>query len=397
MVTSTLATASAAEQPATIAVAVELSRARWVVAARSPLADKISLHQLEGGDSEGLLALIARLRARVARALARPVAVVSCYEAGYDGFWLRRLLVAQGVHNHVIDPASLQVNRRARRVKTDRIDAERLLRALLAHRRGEPKVISVVRVPSVAEEACLAPSADLRWSARSGKRRLHRERHRLVRERVQHVNRIQGLCATQGICDFQPLRQGRQERLQDLRTGDGRALPPRLAAELARELQRLAPRSAPTSGGRRWEPGEGAGAARRARGRARRHRRGARAGAPACRQDQDLDQAQRHRAGVRDRAGRRGLPPPFRQPARGRERCRPGALPVPERRPGARAGHRQGRQRQGAHHDGRARLAVAAPPAGQRAQPMVPAAGRGAPRAGAPDRRQPWATAHGAA
>ena len=224
MVTSTLATASAAEQPATIAVAVELSRARWVVAVHSPLADKISLHQLKGGDSAGLLALIARLRARAEQTLARPVAVMSCYEAGYDGFWLHRLLVAHDVHNHVIDPASLQVNRRARRVKTDRIDAERLLRALLAHRRGEPKVISVVRVPSVAEEDA---------------RRLHRERHRLVRERVQHVNRIKGLCATQGIYDFQPLRQGRQERLLSLRTGDGRALPPRLAAELTRELQRL--------------------------------------------------------------------------------------------------------------------------------------------------------------
>lgn len=224
MVTSTLATASAAEQPATISLAVELSRASWVVAVHSPLADKISLHTLAGGDSEGLLALIARLRARAEQALERPIAVVACYEAGYDGFWLHRLLGAHGVLNHVLDPASLQVNRRARRVKTDRIDAERLLRALLAHRRGEPKVVSVVRVPSVAEEDA---------------RRLHRERHRLVRERVQHVNRLKGLCATQGIDDFEPLRRGRQERLSGLRTGDGRPLPPRLAAELARELQRL--------------------------------------------------------------------------------------------------------------------------------------------------------------
>src|SRR6202030_4440474 len=102
------------------------------------------------------------------------VDVLSCYEAGYDGFWLHRLLEAHGIRNYVIDPASLQVDRRARRVKTDRIDAERLLRSLMAYLRGEAKVWSVVRVPSVAEEDV---------------RRLDRERGRLVSERVQHVNR----------------------------------------------------------------------------------------------------------------------------------------------------------------------------------------------------------------
>jgi transposase len=218
------APAPAAEQPATIFVALELSRANWVVAVHTPLADKIGLHRLKGGDSEGLLALIARLRARAQAALGRPVAVVSCYEAGYDGFWLHRLLEAHGVRNHVLDPASLLVNRRARRAKTDRIDAASLLRALMAHRRGEPKVVSVVRVPSVAAEDA---------------RRLHRERHRLVGERTQHVNRIKGLLATQGIHDYEPLRRDRRARRAELRTGDGRALPPRLEAEIGRELTRL--------------------------------------------------------------------------------------------------------------------------------------------------------------
>jgi transposase len=216
--------APAAEQTATIYLALELSRASWVVAVHMPLADKIGLHKLKGGDSDSLLALIGRLQARAQAALGRPVATVSCYEAGYDGFWLHRLLEAQGIRNQVLDPASLQVSRRARRAKTDRIDATSLVRALMAHWRGEPKVVSVVRVPSVAEEDA---------------RRLHRERHRLVAERVQHVNRIKGLCATQGIYDFQPLRRDRWQRLAHLHTGDGRALPPRLAAELARELKRL--------------------------------------------------------------------------------------------------------------------------------------------------------------
>jgi transposase len=126
--------------------------------------------------------------------------VISCYEAGYDVFWLHRQLEAHGVRNHVIDAASLQVDRRARRVKTDRIDTERLLRALLAYLRGEPKVWSVVRVPSVA---------------------LHRERDRLVSERVQHVNRIKGLCALQGIYGYNPMRSQAMVRLEQLRTAQG--------------------------------------------------------------------------------------------------------------------------------------------------------------------------------
>src|SRR5258708_2568830 len=134
-----------------------------------------------------------RVRARVSRETGRAVDVISCYEAGYDGFWLHRLLEAHGIRNYVIDPASLQVDRRARRVKTDRIDTERLLRSLMAYLRGEPKVWSVVRVPSVAEEDA---------------RRLHRERDRLVSERVQHVNRIKGLCALHGICDYPRRREG---------------------------------------------------------------------------------------------------------------------------------------------------------------------------------------------
>jgi transposase len=205
-------------------LAIELSKASWVVASHTPLADKVSLHKLEAGDAPALLELIARTQARIVAALSRPVEVMTCYEAGYDGFWLHRLLAAHGVRNHVFDPASLQVNRRARRAKTDRIDVQGLLRALMAHLRGEPKVVSIVRVPSVAEE---------------DDRRLHRERHRLIGERVQHVNRIKGLCATQGIYDYEPLRRDRRERLEGLRTGDGRVLGARLKAEIERELGRL--------------------------------------------------------------------------------------------------------------------------------------------------------------
>ena len=204
--------------------AIELSKQNWVIGFITPLSAKISRRILSGGDWKALLDLIEEVRARVSRETGRTVDVISCYEAGYDGFWLHRLLEAHGIRNHVIDPASLQTDRRARQVKTDRIDTERLLRSLMAYLRGEPKVWSVVRVPSVAEEDA---------------RRLHRERHRLVSERVQHVNRIKGLCALHGIYDYQPLRPQAMARLEQLRTAQGISLPPRLKSEIKRELQRL--------------------------------------------------------------------------------------------------------------------------------------------------------------
>jgi transposase len=205
-------------------LAIELSKKSWIVAVNTPLSDKISRHTLKPSDGKELLDLCERIRTRVAKETKKRVEMVSCYEAGYDGFWLHRLLQAHDIRNHVIDPASLQVDRRARRAKTDRVDAERLLRSLMAYLRGEPKVWSVVRVPSVAEE---------------DDRRLHRERGRLINERIQHVNRIKGLLAIHGIYDYQPLRRDRIQRLQQLHTADGRTLPPRLEAEILRELQRL--------------------------------------------------------------------------------------------------------------------------------------------------------------
>jgi transposase len=204
--------------------AIEMSKKSWIVAVNTPLSEKISRYTLEPCDGTGLLELMALICSRVAKELNRRVEIVSCYEAGYDGFWLHRLLETHSVRNHVIDAASVQVDRRARRSKTDGVDAQRMLRSLMAYLRGEPKVCSVVRVPTVAEE---------------DDRRLHRERHRLTRERIQHVNRIKGLCALHGIYHYEPLRPQRMQALSHVRTADGRALPPRLKAEIVRELQRL--------------------------------------------------------------------------------------------------------------------------------------------------------------
>ena len=205
-------------------LAIELSKRSWVIAASTPLSDKISQYTLTSGSLKELVELIERLCARITRATGQVVEVISCYEAGYDGFWLHRALEKHGVRNYVVDPASLKVDRRARGAKTDRIDAERLLRSLMAYLRGEPKVWSVVRVPSIAEEDA---------------RRLHRERDRLIEERVQHVNRIKGLCAIHGIYDYEPMRVDRLRRLEQLRTAQGEQLPERLKGEIGRELQRL--------------------------------------------------------------------------------------------------------------------------------------------------------------
>jgi transposase len=216
--------AAAHDGAARCLLAIEMSKESWVIAVSTPLSEKISRHTLKSRSVKDLLELIERIGVRITRATGQVVEVISCYEAGYDGFWLHRALAEHGVRNHVIDPASLQVDRRARGAKTDGIDAERLLRSLAAYLRGEPKVWSVVRVPSIAEEDA---------------RRLHRERDRLINERVQHVNRIKGLCALHGIYDYEPTWANRLARLEKLRTAQGEELPERLKAEIRRQLQRL--------------------------------------------------------------------------------------------------------------------------------------------------------------
>jgi len=145
-------------------------------------------------------------------------------EAGLDGFWLHRLLVDNGVESTVVDPASIAVDRRHRRVKTDSVDGETLLRTLMAFARGERRVCSMVRAPSPEEE---------------DRRRLTRERGTLLKERIQHTNRIKGLLNGQGVRDYDPLARDRIARLEAVRTGDGRALPQMLKAEIRRELERI--------------------------------------------------------------------------------------------------------------------------------------------------------------
>jgi len=213
----------AAGEYATVYVAFELSKAKWKLGVMLPGSQRVSRFTIDAGDLTALSAWLAAWRAKAA-ATGKRVRIVSCYEAGYDGHWLHRWLTNQDVVNYEIDPASIQVNRRARRAKTDRIDLEQLMRTLLAYLRGEPRVCSMVRVPSPEDE---------------DRRRASRERKRLVKERSSHSNRITGLLHAQGIRDAMPLKRGFIASLDTLRTGDGRALPGRLKEEIVREHERL--------------------------------------------------------------------------------------------------------------------------------------------------------------
>jgi transposase len=209
----------------TLHCALELSKKSWLLAIQFPDQEQPSLYSIEGGDADRLMVKLTAARDRWAKMIGALPIITLCYEVGYDGFWLERFLKARGIACLVIDPGSLQVSRRGRRVKTDRVDVKTLLRTLIAWCRGERHVWSPVRVPSIDEE-------DLRRS--------HRERSRLIRERTAHINRIKGLLFGQGIRGINIKTQYKTVALDKLVTGDGHRLPPRLASEITREIQRLA-------------------------------------------------------------------------------------------------------------------------------------------------------------
>jgi transposase len=205
--------------------ALELSKNSWLLALQFPDRAPPSLYRIKGGDAETLMAKLTAARDRMTRVSGNTASVVLCYEIGYDGVWLARFLKARGVECVVVDSSSIRVDRRARRPKTDKIDSGMLLRWLIAWSSGERQVWSVVRICTVDEE-------DLRRS--------HRERDRLVRERTAHINRIKGLLFAQGIRGINVKKEYKAINVEELVTGDGHRLPPRLASEITREIARLA-------------------------------------------------------------------------------------------------------------------------------------------------------------
>ena len=206
-------------------VSLELSRSAWLITSLSPgTGEKMSKHAVRGGDIAGLLTRLSEIREKARRRTGKDFPIIAIQEAGLDSFWIHRVLEREGIESHIVDPASIMTSRRHRRAKTDRIDGEALVRALLAHQRGEPRVCALVRVPTPEEE---------------DRRRVSREVKVLTAERVQHVNRIKGLLFSQGVSGYAPLRRDRRARLEELRTGDGRPLPVHLKRQISRELDRL--------------------------------------------------------------------------------------------------------------------------------------------------------------
>jgi len=204
-------------------MAIELSASSWLVASQRPMNKKVKLRHLEAGDTNALEALIAEERSKAMSEHGVEAELVSCFEAGRDGFWLHRFLLARGVKNHVVEPTSILVTRGARRAKTDRLDAQGLLRVLAATFTGDHGACRVVNVPTVDEEDAKRP---------------HREREHLVQERVRIENRIAALLATQGIQKRPSLRSWEAD-LEAMLSGDGRPIPPFLKAELNRLRRRL--------------------------------------------------------------------------------------------------------------------------------------------------------------
>ena len=209
---------------ATVFVAIELSGKEWLTGLQSPRQERPGRHKLAAADARGLWTMIERERSALQRAGWGQVRVVTCYEAGRDGFWLHRFLVSQGAESFVVDPGSMLVNRRRRRAKSDRLDVESLLRLVIRHDAGDCSLGRMVVVPSLAEEDARRPG---------------RERQRLLSERTAHNNRIKGLLATHGIYGYRPLRGDRWVQLEGLRCADKQALPAQLHEEIVRELHRL--------------------------------------------------------------------------------------------------------------------------------------------------------------
>src|SRR5271169_3470568 len=204
-------------------VALELSKTSWVCAFAAPGDSRASVHKVKTGDVERLIGTLNNGKAKAERELGRPLQIVLCYEVGYDGFWIARLLIARGIRVVVFDPASFLMPRRGRRAKTDRLDAEGMTRTLRMWLSGDREVARDVQIPSVEQEDA---------------KRIERERKYLVEERISIVGRIKGLLALHGIwLTGKRIGRGLRERLDKMTTGDGRALAPFLRHDIERMLR----------------------------------------------------------------------------------------------------------------------------------------------------------------
>jgi transposase len=211
---------TSAARPRYLYLALELGKRSWTLGFTIGVGQRSRRRTIPARELTRLWAEIARAKQRFGLTPEAPV--VSCYEAGPDGFWLHRALTAQGIRNVVVDASSIEVNRRARRAKADALDAAKLVEMLVRHVGGERRVWHVVRVPSVAEE---------------DRRHLERERTTRTQEHTRLLNRIGGLLATHGV--VLKLHGDVIAALARVRLWDGSPLPSGLRARLGREWQRV--------------------------------------------------------------------------------------------------------------------------------------------------------------
>jgi transposase len=214
---------TALEQDSTIIAVIEMSQSKWLVAALVPGVARHPLKKLDAQE-EGLLKLLHRWRTEAGQAGRAIKRIVVAYEAGRDGFWLARWLRARDIEAYVIHPTSIAVSREHRRAKTDRLDSELLMRAVLGWLRGEKRHCSMVAIPTIEEEDA---------------RRPNRERQNLVTEQTRIVNQMKAIFARFGVRSFRLTLRKAEEKLKGLRTAEGPALPENTRAELCRHLSRL--------------------------------------------------------------------------------------------------------------------------------------------------------------
>jgi transposase len=214
---------AALNQDSTLVVVIEISQSSWLVRGMIPGVARQPLKKLAPDEAE-LLKLLHRWRSEAIRTGLEITRIVVAYEAGRDGFWLARWLLAQDIEAYVIHPSSVAVSREHRRAKTDRLDAELLMRAFLGWLRGERRHCSMAAIPTIEEEDAKRPN---------------REREKLVGERTRTINRIKATLARFGILSFKPTLRKAENRLSGLRAREGVPLPENTQAELRRNMVRL--------------------------------------------------------------------------------------------------------------------------------------------------------------
>jgi transposase len=201
-------------------LAFELGHSTWKLGFSTGPGATVRRRDMPAGDITTLLREVAAAKRKLRLAAGAPVQ--SCYEAGRDGFWLHRCLLQHGIENVIIDSSSIEVNRRARRAKSDGLDVVKLLSLLLRHALGEERVFSIVQVPTPEQEDA---------------RQLHRELQTLKQEGTEHVNRLKGLLASLGLS--LEIDKHFPQKLKELRQWDGQPVPSGLAQRLLREFERL--------------------------------------------------------------------------------------------------------------------------------------------------------------